>query len=42
MILMDGSDLWAVLESRVALTEMLRRKRRHAAQTAEILFRMAG
>jgi hypothetical protein len=42
MILMDGSDLWAVLEARVALTEMLRRKRRHAAQTGEILFRISG
>ena len=42
MILMDGSDLWAVLEARVPLTEMLRRKRRHASQTGEILFRIDG
>ena len=37
MILMDGADLWAVLEARIPLTEMLRRKRRHAAQTGEDL-----
>lgn len=42
MILMDGADLWAVLEARIPLTEMLRRKRRHAAQTGEILFRVSG
>lgn len=42
MILMDGADLWAVLEARVPLVEMLRRKRRHAAQTGEILFCIDG
>lgn len=36
MILMDGADLMAVLEDRIGLTELLRRKRRHASQTGEI------
>jgi hypothetical protein len=36
MILMDGSDLMAVLEGRVDLQQLLLRKRRHAAQTGEI------
>jgi hypothetical protein len=39
MILADGTDLMAVLERRIRLDELLRRKRRHAAQTGEILFR---
>lgn len=33
LILMDGTDLLAVLEARIDLPEMLERKRRHAAQT---------
>jgi hypothetical protein len=37
MILTDRADLWVVLEGRVSLPDMLRRKRRHAAQTGEIL-----
>lgn len=41
MILMDGADLWAVLEARIPLTEVLRRKRRHASQTGEILLRIS-
>jgi hypothetical protein len=36
MILMDGSDLMAVLEGRVDLLELLLRKRRHAAETGRI------
>jgi len=36
MILMDGSDLMAVLEGRIDLQQLLLRKRRHAAQTGEI------
>ncbi len=39
MILADGADLIAVLERRIRLDELLRRKRRHAAQTGEILRR---
>jgi hypothetical protein len=37
MVLADGSDLMAVLEGRIGLDELLRRKRRHAAQTGDIL-----
>jgi hypothetical protein len=40
MILMDGSDLSAVLENRLGLPELLTRKRQHAAHTGEI-FRSA-
>lgn len=36
MILMDGSDLMAVLEGRIDLLQLLIRKRRHAAQTGNI------
>ncbi len=36
MILMDGSDLMAVLEGRIDLGALLFRKRRHAAQTGEL------
>lgn len=36
MILIDGSDLMAVLEGRIDLIELLLRKRRHAAQTGQI------
>jgi hypothetical protein len=41
MILMDGADLWTVLEARITLTEMLRRKRRYAAQTGQILLHVS-
>lgn len=36
IILMDGSDLMAVLEGRIDLKDLLRRKKRHAAQTGDI------
>lgn len=36
MILMDGSDLMAVLEGRIDLLALLLRKRRHAAQTGKV------
>lgn len=36
MILMDGSDLMAVLDGRIDLRALLLRKRRHAAQTGEL------
>jgi len=36
MLLMDGSDLMAVLEQRIDFVDLLRRKRRHASQTGEI------
>jgi restriction endonuclease Mrr len=42
MILMDGSDLYAVLESRVDLVDLLRRKYRYAAQTGDILLPVAS
>jgi hypothetical protein len=35
MLLMDGADLMAVLDARIDLPELLRRKRRHASQTGE-------
>ena len=38
MILMDGADLNAILDSRITLHEMLYRKRRHASQTGDIYF----
>lgn len=37
MIMMEGGDLMAVLDGRVDLLQLLLRKRRHAAQTGEIL-----
>lgn len=40
MILMDGSDLMAVLEGRIDLIQLLLRKRRHAAQTGTIYLRI--
>lgn len=40
MILMDGSDLMAVLEGRIDLVQLLLRKRRHAAQTGNIYLRL--
>lgn len=36
IVLMDGSDLMAVLEGRIDLIQMLLRKRRHASQTGNI------
>jgi hypothetical protein len=38
LLLMDGSDLAAVLEGRIDLKQLLDRKRRHAARTGEIYF----
>lgn len=40
MILMDGADLMAVLEGRIDFISMLIRKRRHAAQTGSIYFKI--
>lgn len=40
VILMDGSDLMAVLEGRIDLIQLLLRKRRHAAQTGNIYLRL--
>jgi hypothetical protein len=42
MILMDGSDLMAVLEARIDLIQLLLRKRRHASQTGNIYLRIHG
>ena len=36
IVLMDGADLMAVLEERIDFVTLLLRKKRHAAQTAEI------
>lgn len=41
LILMDGGDLHAVLDERIDLRELLRRKRRHAAMTGVILITAA-
>ena len=40
MILMDGSDLMAVLEGRIDLLQLMLRKRRHAAQTGNIYLKI--
>lgn len=40
ILLMDGSDLMAVLEGRIDLIQLLLRKRRHAAQTGSIYLRI--
>jgi hypothetical protein len=40
MILMGGEDLYAILEGRYALPEVLHRKRRHAFQTGDIYIRV--
>ena len=40
VVLMDGSDLVAVLEGRIDLVQLLLRKRRHAAQTGDIYLRI--
>ncbi|MBD1917889.1 MULTISPECIES: hypothetical protein [Cyanophyceae] len=39
MLLMDGTDLMAVLEGRIDLKDMLFRKRRHASDTGDIFFK---
>jgi hypothetical protein len=36
MILMDGADLSAVIEGRISLPDLLRRKRQHAARTGDV------
>ena len=40
MVLMDGSDLMAVLEGRIDLIQLLLRKRREASQTGDIYLRI--
>ena len=40
MILMDGSDLMAILEGRIDLIELLYRKKRYASQTGNIYLRI--
>lgn len=40
MILIDGSDLMLVLDSRIRLTDMILIKRQHASQTGEIFFKI--
>lgn len=42
IILMDGSDLMQILEGRIKLSDMLYIKRRHAAQTGEIYYKITG
>ena len=39
LILMDGTDLMPVLEGRIDLAEVLERKRRHAAETGNPMYR---
>ncbi len=40
VLLMDGSDLMAVLEGRIDLVQLLLRKRRHASETGNIYLRI--
>ena len=40
MVLMDGQDIMQILENRISLPDLLRQKRKHAAQTGEIMFRV--
>lgn len=40
IILMDGMDLMQVLENRISLPELIHLKRRHAAETGEIMYRV--
>ena len=40
MILVDGSDIMAVLEGRIDLFQLLLRKRRHASQTGNIYLKI--
>jgi hypothetical protein len=42
MILMDGLDLFAVLDGRIDLVELLRRKYRHAAHTGNALLSVSA
>lgn len=37
MVLMDGADLFQVIDARIDLPELLRRKIRHAATTGNIM-----
>jgi len=39
LILMDGTDLFPILEGRIGLDEVLERKRRHAAETGSAMYR---
>jgi hypothetical protein len=38
VLMMNGADLYMVLDGRVDLVDLLRRKYRHASQTGEVLF----
>jgi hypothetical protein len=38
MLMMNGADLYMVLDGRVDLVELLKRKYRHASETGEVLF----
>lgn len=38
LLLMDGADFHAILENRISLTEVLERKRRHAAETGHPMY----
>ena len=40
LVLMDGIDLMPILEGRIELTEVLKRKRRHAAETGNPMYRV--
>ena len=40
MVLVDGEDLYAILDGRDKLPDVLRRKRRHASQTGDIYLRV--
>ena len=40
IILMDGLDLTSVLDNKITLNDLLFQKRRHAAETGEILYRV--
>lgn len=39
LVLMDGTDLMPILEGRIGLDEVLERKRRHAAETGNVMYR---
>lgn len=42
LLLMDGSDLHAILEGRIGLSEALERKRRHAVETGAPMYPVAA
>ena len=42
LLLMDGTDFHAILENRISLTEVLERKRRHAAETGQPMYPVAS